>query len=218
MNGIKICGIRDSETLALCDELNVEWAGFVFYSASPRAVTAQNAADISSSVLSSAEGGPKRVGLFVKADDDTIAQTLEALPLDVLQIYDTTERALDIQTRFGLPVWEARGIATRKNLPTDARLDGYVVEAPKQANDDRPGGLGRTIDWTITSGWRAPTFWMLAGGLNSENVERAIQTSGADAVDVSSGVEAAPGRKSAHLIEKFVRNARRGLDLRENLP
>ncbi|GBR42215.1 phosphoribosylanthranilate isomerase [Gluconobacter roseus] len=217
MTGVKICGIRDTRTMELCAGLKVDWVGFVFCEASPRFVTAEEALSLHDSVPASSEGGPFRVGLFVKPDDRLIEQTVKKVPLDVLQIYDTPARAIEIQSRFERPVWRACGIASQADLPTDPRLSGYVIEAPRQEQDSRPGGLGRTFDWSLTQNWTSPSFWMLAGGLNPLNVQHAIQESQAPAVDVSSGVEASPGHKSSELIEKFVRNARKGLDLMRKL-
>ncbi|MEN3166151.1 phosphoribosylanthranilate isomerase [Gluconobacter sp. OJB] len=217
MTAVKICGIRDVQTMTLCARLKVDWVGFVFCETSPRVVTADQASRLHSSAPSAQENGPLRVGLFVKADDRSIERVLQAVPLDILQIYDTSDRAIAIQSRFGLPVWRACGIASCSDLPTNPQLAGYVIEAPKQAQDSRPGGLGRTFDWSLTQNWAPPSFWMLAGGLNPQNVRKAIQDSQAPAVDVSSGVESSPGYKSAELIEKFVANARKGLDLTSNL-
>lgn len=217
MNGVKICGIRDVQTIALCARLKVDWVGFVFCEASPRFVTSDEALRLHENAPSACEGGPARVGLFVKSDDRFIEQVLRTVPLDVLQIYDTSARALEIQSRFERPVWQACGIARSSDLPTEAQMAGYVVEAPRQAQDQRPGGLGRSFDWSLTRDWVAPSAWMLAGGLNPENVQQAIHESGAAAVDVSSGVEISPGYKSAEIIEKFVSNARKALDLKPKL-
>ncbi len=217
MTGVKICGIRDARTMLLCAQLKVDWVGLVFCEASPRFVTADEAARLHESAPCAQDGGPLRVGLFVKSEDRFIEKVLQSVPLDILQIYDTSGRATEIQSRFGRPVWQARGIARHSDLPMDPQMAGYVIEAPKQEQDCRPGGLGRTFDWSLTRNWTAPSFWMLAGGLNPLNVQRAIQESQTPAVDVSSGVETAPGCKSAELIEKFVQNSRKALDLKPKL-
>lgn len=210
MTGIKICGVRDVATMQVCADLRVDWVGLVFYQASPRYVTPEQAQVLTRSIPSHGDGGPARVGLFVKADDETIERTLQSVPLDILQIYDTEERAVVIKSRFGLPTWLARGVTSPSDLPSRAQFDGYVIEAPHQKGDDRPGGLGRTFDWTLTKTWTAPMFWMLAGGLNPSNVRDALHASGAPAVDVSSGVEDSPGHKSHDLIKKFVEKVRLG--------
>ncbi|MBS1067378.1 phosphoribosylanthranilate isomerase [Gluconobacter cerinus] len=206
MTKVKICGVRDVATMQLCASLGVDWVGFVFHPASPRYVLPEQARRIHESV--SVGLAPSRVGLFVKADDKTIEHTLQTVPLNVLQIYDSVERAKEIRSRFGLPVWLARGVKSASDLPVRAEIDGYVIEAPRQDGDDRPGGLGRTFDWALTQEWNAPAFWMLAGGLTPSNVQNAINASSAPAVDVSSGVESRAGKKSHKLIEQFVEKAR----------
>lgn len=206
MTKVKICGVRDVATMQLCASLGVDWVGFVFHPASPRYVLPEQARRIHESV--SVGLAPSRVGLFVKADDKTIEHTLQTVPLNVLQIYDSVERAKEIRSRFGLPVWLARGVKSASDLPVRAEVDGYVIEAPRQDGDDRPGGLGRTFDWALTQEWNAPACWMLAGGLTPSNVQKAINASSAPAVDVSSGVENRVGEKSHELIEQFVEKAR----------
>ncbi|GBR71786.1 phosphoribosylanthranilate isomerase [Gluconobacter kanchanaburiensis] len=213
MTGIKICGIRDVATIRLCADLKVDWVGFVFCENSPRYISPNDALHLHRCIPAHAEGGPARVGLFVDADDAFITEVLKNTPLDVLQIYAPLARSIEIQSRFDLPVWRGCGIATRSDLPTNRDLAGYVIEAPRQKHDQHPGGHGRSFDWSLSKEWIPPTFWMLAGGLTPHNVQDAIQKSGASAVDVSSGVEIRRGQKSAELIEKFVQNARKGLDL-----
>ncbi|WP_264812293.1 phosphoribosylanthranilate isomerase, partial [Gluconacetobacter sacchari] len=153
-------------------------------------------------------GGPRRIGLFVAPDDDAIAATLDMVALDGLQIYAPQARALAIRETFHLPVWHAHGVSAAEDLPAASKLDGLVIESRPPPGADRPGGNARPIDWAVTRGWTAPVPWMLAGGLTPETVARAIALSGAPAVDVSSGVESAPGRKDARLIARFIQNAR----------
>jgi phosphoribosylanthranilate isomerase len=94
-------------------------------------------------------------------------------------------------------------------LPLDAQgLDGFVIEAKPPAGATRPGGNATALDWGLLAGWKAPAFWLLGGGLQPANVARAIQQTAAPAVDVSSGVETAPGEKSPALIRKFIANVR----------
>jgi phosphoribosylanthranilate isomerase len=199
---VKICGINDAAGRDAAIAAGADWLGFVFFPASPRAVTPDQAACL-------AAGVPARVGLFVRPDDADIAAVLGAVRLDVLQIYDTADRCADIRARFGTPVWRAVGVAVPADLPTDAGgVDGFVIEAKPPAGATRPGGNASTFDWGVPAGWRAKLPWLLAGGLTPENVAAAIRAAGAAAVDVSSGVERAPGVKDAALIAAFVASAR----------
>ncbi|MBB2204088.1 phosphoribosylanthranilate isomerase [Gluconacetobacter takamatsuzukensis] len=204
---IKICGLTEPEGLDAAIAHGADWVGFVFFARSPRAVTPAQAAPLAARVP---PGGPRRIGLFVAPDDDTIAATLDAVALDGLQIYAPPARALEIRQTFGLPVWQAHGVATAGDLPTASTLDGLVIESRPPAGADRPGGNAQPIDWAMTKGWQSPVPWMLAGGLTPETVAQAIALSGAPAVDVSSGVESAPGRKDARLIARFIQAARQG--------
>ncbi|MBR0559772.1 phosphoribosylanthranilate isomerase [Neokomagataea anthophila] len=211
MVGIKICGVRDISTVQLCMELKVDWIGLVFYAPSPRYISIKELQDIADLYADKSLKRPKLVGLFVKANDQEIAQVLNIIDLDILQIYDSAERAQDIQSQFNRCVWHSRGVAYASDLPTDMACNGFVIEAKTLSSDSLPGGIGRSFDWSITQGWVAPGFWMLAGGLTPDNVAIAIQESSASAVDVSSGVEERIGYKSHDLIKKFVKNARKPL-------
>lgn len=202
--GVKICGVADAAALDAAAEAGADWIGFVFFDRSPRVVTAQAASKLQRRLERRALG----VGLFVAPDDDEVARVLDAVPLDVLQVYAGAARADALRRRFGLPVWRACGIATATELPTATTLDGLVIEARPPAGADRPGGNGARLDWRITAGWTAPAPWLLAGGLSAGNVADAVRQSGAAAVDVSSGVESAPGIKDPVLIRRFVAAAR----------
>jgi phosphoribosylanthranilate isomerase len=140
-----------------------------------------------------------------------IAEVLEAVPLDILQLYGAGDALPALRARFGRPVWRPVGVAAAADLP--AGLDGadaLLVEAKPPADATRPGGNAVRFDWTLTHDWRAPGPWLLAGGLDPDNVAEAIRLSGADAVDVSSGVERVAGVKDPGLIETFIRRARAG--------
>lgn len=203
--GVKICGIRDHAGLDAATQAGADWVGFVFFSRSPRHVTVEAARMLARDM---AADSPKRIGLFVRPTDDDIRRVLDHVPLDGLQIYDDADRTEAIRTHFDMPVWGAVGIASSDDLPETCQVDGLVIESRAPAGSDRPGGNAHAFDWTLTDGWRAPVPWLLAGGLNPDNVQRAIRHSGARAVDVSSGVESAPGVKSPELIRRFVQAAR----------
>ncbi len=202
--GVKICGIADAAALDASAEAGADWIGFVFFDRSPRAVTGAQASELRRRL----ERRALSVGLFVAPRDDEVARVLDAVPLDVLQVYADATRADALRRRFALPVWLACGIASAAELPTATTLDRLVIEARPPKGTDRPGGNGARLDWQLTSGWTAPAPWLLAGGLSADNVAEAIEQSGAQAVDVSSGVETGPGIKQPALIRRFVAAAK----------
>jgi phosphoribosylanthranilate isomerase len=205
--GVKICGLNEPEAFDAAVASGADWIGFNFFPPSPRFVTPGQAAILSART----RGGPRRVGLFVDPTDAALAETLAEIPLDALQIYAAPERASEIRRRFGRNVWHAVGIATAADLPRAADgFDGFIIESKPPKGATRPGGNALAIDWTLTAGWSAPKPWLLAGGLTPANVVEAIRASGATAVDVSSGVERAPGIKDPELIRAFIQAARAG--------
>lgn len=202
---VKICGINDAAAFDAAVEAGADWLGFVFFQRSPRYVTPEQAAILSARTA----GGPSRVGLFVDPTNAAIEAVLGTLRLDALQLYVDAERARDVGARFGVPVWRAIGVASPMDLPTEAEgVERIVLEAKPPHSATRPGGNATAWDWSLLRDWRAPSPWILAGGLSPENVATAIRATGAIAVDVSSGVEAAPGVKDRDLIQSFVQAAR----------
>jgi len=202
---VKICGVNSPAAFDAVVEAAADFLGFVFFERSPRFVTPAQAAALSARHA----GGPKRVGLFVDPDASAVQAVLDQLRLDVLQLYGGAAVCREIQTRFALPAWRAIGVAAPADLPLDAQgLDGFVIEAKPPAGATRPGGNATALDWGLLAGWKAPAFWLLGGGLQPANVAQAIQQTAAPAVDVSSGVETAPGEKSPALIRKFIANVR----------
>jgi phosphoribosylanthranilate isomerase len=205
---VKICGINDEAGRDAAIAAGADWLGFVFFPPSPRAVTAGQAARLAAGVPARV-GLPALVGLFVRPADADIAAVLGAVRLDVLQIYDTAARCAEVRARFGTPVWRAVGVAVPADLPAEAGgVDGFVIEAKPPEGATRPGGNAAAFDWGVAAGWRATLPWLLAGGLTPGNVAAAIRAAGAAGVDVSSGVERAPGVKDAALIRDFVAAAR----------
>lgn len=201
---VKICGINSAEACEAAVEAGADWIGFVFFPPSPRYVTPARAA----ALTAGHPEGPPRVGLFVDPTPEMIAAVLAEFRLDVLQLYGRMNLSA-LRARFGLPVWRALGIAAAANLPTDCGgADALVLEAKPPSDATRPGGNAARFDWTLLRGWRAPGPWVLAGGLRPDNVAEAIRITGAQAVDVSSGVERAPGLKDPALIRQFIANAR----------
>ena len=202
---VKICGINDPVAFDAAVKGGADWIGFVFFAASPRHVTPARAAELSAR----SPGGPPRVGLFVDPTEAAIGAALDEIRLDILQLYGAPERIPALRARFGLPVWRARGVAVASDLPADTGgADAWLIEAMPPADATRPGGNAVSFDWTILRGWQAPGPWLLAGGLDPDNVAEAIRVTGACAVDVSSGVERTRGVKDPELVRAFIRNAK----------
>lgn len=209
---IKICGISTAPTLDAVIAARVDYTGLVFFPASPRNVTMTHAATLAARN----DGRTRLVGLFVDADDATIAAAMQAARLDVLQLHgkETPERAARLRAQFGVPVWKALSVASAADIAASDRYAGAVdlllfdAKAPKGAA--MPGGLGLVFDWSLLAAYRGATAWGLAGGLSPENVADAVTRTGAGLVDVSSGVESAPGVKDESRIAAFCRAARAG--------
>lgn len=207
---IKICGINSPKALDAVLEQRADYAGLVFFPPSPRHLALRDAAMLGER----AAGRTKLVGLFVDADDAMIAEALAAARIDVVQLHgkESPERVAQVKARFGLPVWKALSIASAADVAAAARYDGaadlllFDAKAPKGAA--LPGGLGLVFDWSLLAARRGPTPWGLAGGLSPANVGEAVRATGTGLVDVSSGVESAPGVKDESLIRAFCRAAR----------
>lgn len=206
VRGVKICGLTEEAGFDACVTHGADWVGFVFFDRSPRCVTPMQAQALSSRHV----GGPARVGLFVHPDDEALARALDTISLDVLQIYASFERAAEVRARFGVPVWLSQPVSARADLPVACPhgVERMLIEPKPPATATRPGGNAQQLDWSLMQGWTPSFPWMLAGGLNPDNVAQAVAMTDAPAVDVSSGVERAPGIKSPDAIARFIQNAR----------
>lgn len=207
---IKICGINTPAALDAAIRARAEYTGLVFFPRSPRHVTVPTAA-----ILGARNAGRSQVvGLFVDADDALIGEAVLAAKLDVIQLHgnETPERAAQLRAAFGVPVWKALSVSGKADVERATIYQGaadlvlFDAKAPKGA--DLPGGLGLTFDWSLLAAHRGPLPWGLAGGLSPDNVADAIRRTGAPLVDVSSGVESAPGIKDEERIRTFCRAAR----------
>lgn len=209
---VKICGLRRAGDVSGALAAGAAYLGFVFFPPSPRAVTPAEAAGLAADV----PPGICKVGLVVDADDAELDAILGLAPLDMLQLHgsESPERVAAVKARYGLPVMKAVGIAGPADLAAldaHARVaDQILVDAKPPAGAERPGGNAAAFDWGLVAGRRWPVPWMLAGGLTAENVATALSRTGARQVDVSSGVEIAPGVKDAGLMAAFVAAARAG--------
>ena len=203
---VKICGLSDEAAVAAAVEGGAAMVGFVFFPPSPRFVTVEHAAELTKGVPS----GVIRVGLVVDADDDLLADIAANACIDMLQLHgsETPERTGDIRERFGLPVMKVLPVQDAEDLAAAGKFvdaaERLMFDAKPPVGADRPGGNARAFDWSLLSEMDCTLPWMLAGGLTAENVSEAVKISGAAAVDVSSGVEDAPGVKSVKKIRAFL--------------
>ena len=207
---VKICGLSTPEALDVALDAGADMVGFVFFPPSPRHLTFERAHALASRVLERAQ----KVALTVDADDALLDAVVEALQPDMLQLHGTESpaRVEAVRRMFGLPVMKALPIATKSDLDSVDRYAGvadrllFDARAPREAT--RPGGLGRPFDWHLLENLDPGVPFMLSGGLDAANVGEALRITRASGVDVSSGVERAPGEKDADKIRAFVRAAR----------
>ena len=207
MTKVKICGLSTSETMQATLDHGADMVGLNFYPKSPRYVSLEQAARLADQ----ARGKAKIVALFVDADDILLKAITASVRPDYLQAHgsETPERIAEIRKLFGVPVIkvikvkEASDVASAKAYKEAAELILFEAKAPE---DLLPGGNGHSFDWNLLKGKDGQ--FMLAGGLNPENVASAIRLTHAPIVDVSSGVEQLPGQKDVHLIRKFIEAAK----------
>ena len=206
---VKICGLRTLADVAAVAASGAAYAGFVFFAKSPRNLTIPQARDLALA----APPGLAKVALVVDADDATLDAIIEAMPLDMLQLHghESPERVAELRARYGLPVMKAVGVADEGDLAAvfdySLAADQLLIDAKPPKNATLPGGNGLTFDWRLVAQRRWLRPWMLAGGLTPDNVATAIRLTNARQVDVSSGVESAPGVKDPARIAAFVRAA-----------
>jgi phosphoribosylanthranilate isomerase len=211
---VKICGLSTPETLEAALQAGADFVGFVFFPASPRHVDLTKARALGAQV----KGRAGKVALSVDADDAALAEIVTSLRPDLLQLHghETPDRVRHIRRRFGLPVMKVLPIAAAEDLMAIADYEGVVdrllfdARPPKDAT--RPGGLGKAFDWRLLEGVETPVPFMLSGGLDAANVAQALAMTRAAGVDVSSGVESAPGVKDMEKIRAFIRAARQVVD------
>ncbi|HET6839607.1 MAG TPA: phosphoribosylanthranilate isomerase [Bradyrhizobium sp.] len=207
---VKICGLSTRETLDVALDAGADMVGFVFFPPSPRHLSLETARELGAH----AKRRATKVALTVDAEDATLANIVEALQPDVLQLHgrESVARLRDIKQKFGLPVMKVIAVETSADLaplPVYAAIADSILfdaRAPKDAT--RPGGLGAAFDWHVLENLDLKLPFMVSGGLNAGNVARAVRVSRAGGVDVSSGVERTPGIKDPEMIRAFIRAAR----------
>lgn len=216
---VKICGLSTRETLQAALDAGADMVGFVFFPPSPRHLSLEAGRELGRQVKQRA----LKVALTVDADDATLDNIMDALSPDILQLHgrESVARLRDIKQRFGRPVMKAVPVATSADL---AVLPGYAAvadsvlfdaRAPKDAT--RPGGLGEPFDWHLLENLDLKLPYMVSGGLHADNVTEALRVTRAGGVDVSSGVESAPGVKDPEMIKAFIRAARASQDTSQEL-
>lgn len=208
---IKICGLTSDAAVAAALEAGADMVGFVFFPRSPRNL----AFDEARRLAEPARGRATVVALIVDETDRTIAEMVDRFAPDLIQLHghETPERVAEIRRATGRPVMKALSIAGPADVARIPALvpvaDRLLLDAkPPKTPDALPGGNGLSFDWHLVAGLDPGRPVMLSGGLDASNVARAIEVSGLSAVDVSSGVERAPGVKDPDLIRTFCRNAR----------
>ena len=206
---IKICGVTTAEALDATIAARADYVGFNFYPPSPRYLAPRDAASLGQR----AAGRIRRVGLFVDAGDEAIAEAVAAADLDVLQLHgeEPPERAARLRARFGLPVWKVIPVAGASDVSRAAAYRDaadFILFDAKTPKGTLPGGMGLSFDWSLLAADKGALPWGLAGGLTPDNVAEAIRATDAPLVDTASGVESAPGVKDRARITAFCAAAR----------
>ncbi len=203
---VKICGLREARHVDAAVAAGAGLTGFVFFPPSPRNVSIEEAASLTARVPESV----RKVALTVDADDDLLARIVAGAGIDTVQLHgsETPARVDHVRKAFGLPVIKALPISSADDVAAARIFEGHAdvllfdAKPPKDAT--RPGGNAESFDWTLLQGIDFQVPWLLAGGLDASNVARALSITGAPMVDVSSGVEDAPGQKSTQKIHDFI--------------
>ncbi len=213
MAQVKICGLKDTAHIRAAAEAGADWVGFVLFPKSPRSILGEgeDGLDEVCGLSEFAQDlGLRSVVLLVDPDEDLFDDVLHEVEPDAIQLHG--KESPDQVLRWwrdcsGIcELWRAVGVSTEDDLDAldQWRVDRFLIDAKPPEDADRPGGNGEAMDWTLLEGFEPGVPWILAGGLTAENVETAITATGASAVDVSSGVESAPGLKDEDLIRAFI--------------
>jgi phosphoribosylanthranilate isomerase len=207
---VKVCGLSTPEALDAAVQAGAQMVGFVFFEKSPRHVSLDQAGTFASLH----RGRVQKVALTVDAEDAKLAAIIEALQPDILQLHgsETLARVAAVKQRFQLPVIKALGMSRAEDLAVvpayEEIADFLLFDAKPPKGAERPGGNGQSFDWRLLQAYQPHKPWLLSGGLTTENLEAALSVLQPSGVDVSSGVESAPGLKDIAKIEAFVARAR----------
>lgn len=203
---VKICGLKQPEHVAAALGGGASHAGFIFFEKSPRNVTPEAARALYDAVRGRLAG----VAVTVDATDAFLDEIVDVMRPSMLQLHgaETPERVAQLKQRHGLPVMKALSIREKADLsaamPYLGFVDRFLFDAKPPKGADLPGGNGVSFDWSLLEGLDARFDYMLSGGVNAANVDDAVRLTAASGLDVSSGVETAPGVKDAGLIRQFL--------------
>jgi len=208
---IKICGLKTEEAVAAALDGGASHVGFIFFPKSPRNIAPAEAGRLRQSAV----GRAKAVAVTVDAADSDLDQIVSAMKPDMLQLHgkETPERVREIKARYGLPVMKALAISSADDLgriaPFQGVADRFLFDAKPPAGSQLPGGNGVSFDWMLLSNVPDGLDYLLSGGINSKNVAEAVRMANPPGLDISSGVETAPGVKDPALIAAFFAAVRR---------
>lgn len=202
---IKICGLKTPEAVAAALDGGATHIGFIFFPKSPRHITPDAAARL----RAAATGRAVAVAVTVDADDEALDEIVKTVRPDMLQLHggETPDRVRFLKERYNLPVMKAFSIREAGDLeaiaPYRGIADRFLFDAKPPKGSELPGGNGISFDWNLLAALDADIDYMLSGGLNADNIAEALLKTGAPGIDISSGVECAPGEKDVRLIENF---------------
>ncbi|MGC4023703.1 MAG: phosphoribosylanthranilate isomerase [Mesorhizobium sp.] len=208
---IKICGLKTEEAVEVALDGGASHVGFIFFPKSPRNIAPDDAGRLRRSAI----GRAKAVAVTVDATDAELEQIVSAMKPDMLQLHgkEMPERVSEIKQRFGLPVMKALAVSTADDLgkitPFRGIADRFLFDAKPPAGSQLPGGNGVSFDWALLSKLPVGLDYLLSGGINSANVAEALRMANPPGLDISSGVETAPGVKDPALITAFFAAVRR---------
>jgi phosphoribosylanthranilate isomerase len=217
---IKICGLKTPEAVDLAVARGATHVGFIFFAKSPRNIEPADAGALADRI----RGRAKVVAVTVNADHDTLDEIVDLLRPDILQLHgqESPEDVLRIKTYYGLPVLKAFSIRDAEDL---RRIEAYIgiadrflLDAKAPAGSELPGGNGVSFDWNLLEVLDESVDYMLSGGLNKDNVGEAIAKTQCSGIDISSGVESAPGVKDLPMINEFFDAALSVIDARREMP
>lgn len=203
MKSVKICGLSEPETLSTTIDAGARYVGFVFYPPSPRNVSFDTAWNLARAVPT----GVRSVGLFVDPTDEQLERIVTGIQLDMIQLHgeESPGRIAEIKARYSMPVMKAIRVREERDLEAVAGFESAADWLLFDAKSDKaPGGTGESFDWGLLKRKSFSKPWMLSGGLNADNVGEALAQLSPDALDISSGVESAPGIKDPARIKAFI--------------